>query len=186
MDTNTNQEGSFAEMVEFLSFVSIVFFMIYETTNRLLPSTKPKRKRYLNVELDKSVYDSSLKKKEGDAGYDLCATHDVILKPGKRTFVSLGIKTEYPNDVVGLLFSRSGLSCKHGILLANGAGVIDASFRHEWKACFLNTTDEEFEITKGMRVCQAVFMSLTEVTPRTVESIEQNSRGKGFGSSGFF
>src|SRR5262249_28971178 len=57
-------------------------------------------------------------------GYDLFATSDHIIQPGKRVLVSTGIACAFPSGTYGRIAPRSGLSIKHCIDL--GAGVINA------------------------------------------------------------
>ena len=78
----------------------------------------------------------------GSVGYDLCAAIDepVTLQPGETAYIDSGIAIELPEDasVAGLVFARSGLGSKHGIILANGVGVIDGDYRGECRSILYN------------------------------------------------
>jgi len=58
---------------------------------------------------------------EGDAGFDLYASDNFVLKPMEKKLVTTGIKIEIPEGYVGLIWDRSGLAAKHS--LHNLAGV---------------------------------------------------------------
>ena len=70
----------------------------------------------------------------GSAGYDLsaCLTEDLVIEPGDCVPVSTGIALcPDRQDVVLLVYARSGLATKHGVSMANGVGVIDSDYRGE-------------------------------------------------------
>ncbi len=67
------------------------------------------------------------------AGADLYANvaEDTVIEYGKTMKIKTGIAMEIPEGYVGLIFARSGLSCKHGLAPANKVGVIDSDYRGE-------------------------------------------------------
>ena len=128
---------------------------------------------------------------EGDpenAGYDLKAAHDVIIQPGERTIVKTGLYTEFSNDLQLEIRSRSGLAAKNGIIVLNAPGTIDASYRGEIGVILYNTSKETFEVKKGDRIAQGVFMPAIHPMFVQVESKEKLSETKrgagGFGHTG--
>jgi dUTP pyrophosphatase len=66
-----------------------------------------------------------------DAGLDLRAAEEVILSPKITKKVPTGIHVEIPEGYVGLIFPRSGLASKEGVILSNIVGVIDSDYRGE-------------------------------------------------------
>jgi len=121
-------------------------------------------------------YDRSL-----GAGLDLKSTESVTLEPLRVTLVGLGIRTEFSEDYVALLRGRSGLALRGLQVLG---GVIDASYRGEWKAILLNTHRVPIEIKAGDRVCQAIFVAVPKLNLTFDENLADSVRGvRGFGSS---
>lgn len=122
-----------------------------------------------------------------NAGYDLFARldEDLVVKPGEVVMVPLNVATEIPADCVGLIFQRSSTFNKWKVMLTNSVGVIDSLYcgdGDEWKAQFINLTNEVTTIKPGDKVCQAVFIPLYPLTPVETDTLENNDRG-GFGTS---
>lgn len=124
--------------------------------------------------------------KPGDAGLDLRARVDAVLKPGERCMVPCGIKVAIPQGHAGLVIPRSGLAAHHGITIVNAPGLIDSGYRGEIQAILLNTdAQKSFEIAKGDRIAQLVIVKVPEVCIVETEQLNITSRGnEGFGSSG--
>jgi dUTP pyrophosphatase len=80
---------------------------------------------------------------------------------------------------------RSGLTLKHGIALVNSPGTIDSDYRGPVGVILLNTGDEPFEVTHGLRVAQMVVAPVVQATFRVADQLEATERGAGgFGSTG--
>jgi dUTP pyrophosphatase len=122
----------------------------------------------------------------GDAGLDLYALDDGVLRPGERAGVRTGIAVEIPEGQAGLVLPRSGLARRHGISVVNAPGLIDAGYRGEVEVLLLNTDrSSAFSIAAGDRIAQLVIVSVQ--TPQVVEvdELALSERGSGgFGSSG--
>lgn len=124
-------------------------------------------------------------------GMDICAclpsdvTKYTIL-PLDRCIIPTGLKIELPENYGVLLRDRSGLSTKQGIHVL--AGVIDPSYRGEWKICLLNTSKyDSYSVAHGDRIAQAIFVpNINLIVEEVSEDLLSNSmRGEnGFGSSG--
>lgn len=85
----------------------------------------------LNVKIIKTRVDAVIPQyaTEGSAACDLtaCIGRSVTLMPHCMEKIPTGIAiAPEQNDVVGLVYSRSGMGAKHGITLANSVGVIDS------------------------------------------------------------
>jgi dUTP pyrophosphatase len=83
------------------------------------------------------------------------------------------------------IFARSSTPLKHGLMLANGVGVLDADYcgpTDELKIQLLNVTTKPVSVKAGERLAQGIVLQ----APR-VEFVESEatapSRG-GFGSTG--
>lgn len=127
-----------------------------------------------------------------DAGWDLYASEDIVIKAGNRETVKTGIALQIPEEWVGLVWPRSGMSVKKGIDVL--AGVIDSGYRGEVMVCLYNTNnslplfkDENIDVVikKGDRIAQILFQRVPDVELVEVDELNQSDRGnKGFGSSG--
>lgn len=117
-----------------------------------------------------------------DAGLDLAAIEDFSISPGERRTCGLGFATEFPAIYVAVLRDRSSLGSRGLHCLA---GVIDASYRGEWKVVLLNTSTEIISIKKGERIAQCLFLPVPLVDVQVVDQLPSSDRGAGgFGSSG--
>ena len=122
---------------------------------------------------------------EGDAGMDLCACEDVVLKAGARGMVRTGWSIALPAGTEGQVRPRSGLAFKHGVTVLNSPGTIDEGYRGEVGIILMNHGAEDFEITAGMRIAQLVVAPILRVGVVEVQELSDTQRGAGgFGSSG--
>lgn len=120
----------------------------------------------------------------GDAGFDLTSVEDVEIPAGGRAAVSTGWAVEFPAGYVARILGRSGLMLHHGLSGAL-AGVIDASYRGEWKVIVHNSSHESYRIKKGDRIAQAVFLPVATPEIEEVAELSDSTRGQdGFGSTG--
>lgn len=121
----------------------------------------------------------------GDAGMDVCACEDAVLRPGERRLVRTGLVMELPEDAEAQLRPRSGLALKHGITLLNAPGTVDAGYRGEVGIILINLGQEPFEVRVGMRIAQMVIARVTRANAAEVAEVSDTARGAGgFGSTG--
>lgn len=123
----------------------------------------------------------------GAAGMDLLAAVEapVIIPPGGRALIPTGFCIALPPGYELQLRPRSGLALKHGITLPNAPGTIDEDYRGEIGVIVLNTGNEAFAITRGMRIAQAVVAPVVRALWQVVEDLDETGRGAGgFGSTG--
>ncbi len=89
------------------------------------------------------------------------------------------------NDVVGLLYSRSGMGVKHGIALANSVGVIDSDYRGEIVVVLVNHSDKPYTVNPGDRIAQLIFAPVYTALFTEADLLDDTVRGTGgFGSTG--
>jgi len=122
------------------------------------------------------------------AGVDLMAAIEapLTLAPGGRTLVPTGIAIALPAGYEAQVRPRSGLAARHGIILANAPGTIDADYRGEIMAILANIGAEPFTVEPGMRIAQMVVAPVSRVAWRAVDALPESGRGAGgFGSTGF-
>lgn len=132
-----------------------------------------------SVELPRYAY-------AGDAGLDLRASEDVVLKPFERRLVSTGLAVAIPEGYAGFVQPRSGLALKQGLSMANTPGLIDAHYRGELKICAINLdAQNDIVIKRGDRIAQLVIQRVPVVELQEVDDLDETDRGAGgFGSSG--
>ena len=69
----------------------------------------------------------------GAAGADLRANFEkrdvLVLQPGARALVPVGLRLEIPDGYEVQLRPRSGLALRHGVTLPNTPGTIDSDYR---------------------------------------------------------
>ncbi|WMJ21813.1 dUTP diphosphatase [Paludicola sp. MB14-C6] len=123
----------------------------------------------------------------GSAGYDLYADikEAITIAPNQTvkipTGIAIGISSE---NVVALVYARSGLSTKHGITLANCVGVIDSDYRGEILVALINQSNESYTIQPNERVAQMVLFPIYLPQMNEVAELEDTVRGDGgFGST---
>ena len=126
----------------------------------------------------------------GSAAVDLRAALDegqtVTILPGERYTFPTGISIAPERaDVVAIVASRSGLGVKHGIVAANGIGVIDSDYRGEVHVCLRNNGNEPFTVARGDRIAQLLFLPILTADFMVVRELDETERGTGgFGSTG--
>ncbi|HHT55340.1 MAG TPA: dUTP diphosphatase [Acholeplasma sp.] len=120
------------------------------------------------------------------AGYDLATIVDTEILPGEIKLVPTGLRAKIPTSEVLLVFPRSSLAFKKGLMMSNGVGVIDSDYYHAENEGHIsiplyNFTKETVFINKGERLAQAVFTNYYKTTD---EEENHTVRLGGFGSSG--
>lgn len=121
------------------------------------------------------------------AGMDLLAAiqEPIVLMPGKPALIPSGICIALPEGHEAQIRSRSGLAAKHGVIVLNAPGTIDADYRGEIMGIMMNCGTEPFVIEPAMRFAQMVVAPYTRVTWDETTTLEETSRGQGgFGSTG--
>ena len=123
----------------------------------------------------------------GAAGMDVRAAcdGDVTISPGQVTLVPCGFSIAVPAGYEAQIRPRSGLALKHGIVVANAPGTIDADYRGEVSVILGNVGREKFELRRGMRIAQIVIAPVCRARLVEVDELEPTDRGKGgFGHTG--
>ena len=119
----------------------------------------------------------------GNAGFDLYATEDGVIAPGEREAVPVGICTSFSPQYYMRVAPRSGLAVKSGVDVL--AGVIDSSYRGEWKVILHNTSNVHFHFDIGDRIAQAIPEKISTESFEFVDTLTETERGaSGFGASG--
>lgn len=124
---------------------------------------------------------------QGSAGLDLraCTNDETCIMPGDTALLPTGLAVALPEGSVGLVFGRSGLGIRHGIVPANAVGVIDADYRGEILVGLANHSAEPYIIVPGDRIAQLVIVPVLTPPIEEVINLSDTARGEGgFGSTG--
>jgi len=122
---------------------------------------------------------------DGDAGFDLYVGERLVLASGDRASINTGYKMEIPEGCVGIIYEKSGLSFKHGIITYGN--VIDSGYRGEIHVGVMNLGKENYVFEPGNKVAQMIIHSYEEVKFKEVKDgeLSVSDRGeRGFGSTG--
>jgi len=122
------------------------------------------------------------------AGLDLraCLDEPLELRPDQTSLIQTGIAI-YIGDpnLAAVILPRSGLGHKHGIVLGNLVGLIDADYQGPLMVSCWNRGTTTYTIQPGDRIAQLVFLPITRATFETVDEFIETARGSGgFGHSG--
>ena len=121
----------------------------------------------------------------GDAGADLFSVEEVTIPAGERRDVGTGLALAIPWGYAGFVQPRSGLAFKHGIMVVNSPGLIDAGYRGEVRVSLYNSGREPFVVRVGERIAQLVVQRVEEAAFVAMAELPETIRGEGgFGSSG--
>lgn len=147
-------------------------------------------------------------KKDGDVGYDLPCTEDMIIQPGQRRTISTGIYLEMPDHLWATIEGRSSASkWEYEALKAVDSweasnvhnidgeadvpkfmvitGIIDTGYRGELKAVVINVGPVPVTVKAGERYAQVIFHFRCTPPIEEVDELAPSERGStGFGSSG--
>jgi len=122
------------------------------------------------------------------AGLDLRAMLDapLTLDGGASALIPSGIAIHIGDPgLCAMVLPRSGLGHKHGIVLGNLVGLIDADYQGPLMISCWNRSASAFTIAPGERIAQLVFAPVARVTFDVVDDFAPSERGEGgFGSSG--
>lgn len=124
---------------------------------------------------------------EHAAGLDLRAAVEspTVIEPGAVRLVPTGLCVEIPPGYEGQVRMRSGLALKHGLLLPNAPGTIDADYRGEVQVIVMNASATAFTVERGLRFAQLVIAKVEHATLVEVEELAESARGAGgFGHTG--
>ena len=125
---------------------------------------------------------------EGSAGVDLRAMIEqpLTLEPGAAELIPTGLSIHIEDPgYAGMILPRSGLGHKHGLVLGNLVGLIDADYQGPLMVSCWNRGTNAYTLEVGERLAQLVIVPVVQPTFRMVEDFEETDRGAGgFGSSG--
>ena len=122
------------------------------------------------------------------AGLDLRAALEqaLTLAPGDTALVPSGLAIHLADPgLCAVVLPRSGLGHRHGIVLGNGTGLIDADYQGPLLISTWNRGREPFTIEPGDRIAQLVILPIVRATLQVVDTFTDSARGSGgFGHTG--
>lgn len=122
------------------------------------------------------------------AGLDLraCLQESLIIHPGETHLLPTGIAIHIGDaHMAAVILPRSGLGHKHGLVLGNLVGLIDADYQGPLMVSCWNRGSMAYTVTPGDRIAQLVFMPIVRTHFNIVDEFDTTERGAGgFGSSG--
>ncbi|MBU3724623.1 MAG: dUTP diphosphatase [Burkholderiaceae bacterium] len=124
----------------------------------------------------------------GAAGIDLRAAIDapMMLAPGQTELIPTGLSIYIADSgYAGMILPRSGLGHKHGIVLGNLVGLIDADYQGPLMVSAWNRGNQAFTLNPMERLAQLVIVPVQQVEFNVVQEFVSTDRGEGgFGSTG--
>ena len=124
----------------------------------------------------------------GAAGMDLraCVDAPLELAPGQCELIPTGIAMHIADPgYCALILPRSGLGHKHGIVLGNLVGLIDADYQGPLMVSCWNRGSSAFTVQPLERLAQLVIVPVVQASWKVVDTFTPTARGEGgFGSTG--
>ena len=122
------------------------------------------------------------------AGLDLRAALEapLALAPGDAALIPSGLAIHIADPgLCAVILPRSGLGHKHGIVLGNGTGLIDADYQGPLMISTWNRGGATYTIAPGDRIAQLVLLPVVRAELQVVDTFEGSARGEGgFGHTG--
>jgi dUTP pyrophosphatase len=124
----------------------------------------------------------------GSAGMDLRAAIEapLTLQPGESALVPSGMAIHIGDPGwCALIVPRSGLGHKHGLVMGNLVGVIDADYQGPLMISCWNRGTQPYTIAVGDRIAQLLLVPVAQARLKVVQEFAPSQRGEGgFGSTG--
>lgn len=127
-----------------------------------------------------------VRKTAESAGYDIESAEDADLLPGRVTVLVTGLKAYMEPGEYLAVHIRSSMGIKHGLMLANGTGIIDGDYYnnednegHIMIAVY-NASGTPFHVSKGDRIAQGIFCRYLTADGDSAEGVRRG----GVGSTG--
>ena len=110
----------------------------------------------------------------------------IKIRPFERIMFDTGLTVADMSENIELqVRSRSGVSLKRGLFVANQPGTIDPDYRGVVGVIIYNSTPFLNKVEKGERIAQIVASEFVRVDISSIDEISTTNRGSdGFGSTG--
>lgn len=121
----------------------------------------------------------------GNSGADLFSAGDYTIPSMGCALIATGLYVEVPVGVDMQIRSKSGIALKNNVFVLNSPGTVDPSYRGEVKVIMYNLGESVYQIKKGDKIAQAVFLPCLYAEFEEVENLSETVRGEGgFGHTG--
>lgn len=135
----------------------------------------------MKIKLDKGAFPPE-RAHDTDAGMDIKSPAQAWIPPHSAVLIRTGVHIELPQNTAGILISKSGLNCQHGITTT---GLIDEGYTGEICVMMHNHSNDGYMVHKGDKITQLV---VTPVIYESIEIVDEIASGdrssNGFGSTG--
>lgn len=125
---------------------------------------------------------------DASAGLDLraCINQTLTIKPNQTELIPTGIAIFIADpELTAIILPRSGLGHKHGLVLGNLVGLIDADYQGPLMISCWNRSQLAYTLSPGDRIAQLVFLPIVRTRFQVVNEFVKTERGSGgFGHSG--
>ena len=156
-----------------------------ELENKMM---NPDTRMTLNFKKSDEMVETPFYNYPTDSGFDLYANEDVLIQPFGRALIPTGLSFDIGDGFEIQVRSKSGLALNHGLFVLNSPGTVDNGYTSEIKVILFNTNQVPYQISKGMKIAQAVVSPVVNgkwVNLQEVDIIEDKDRNaNGFGSTG--
>lgn len=112
---------------------------------------------------------------KSDAGIDVYAPCNNIIKSGETKQIKLGISIEIEEDEVAIMSERSGMAIKYNI--HSIGNIIDSGYRGEISIILQNNGKEDFIIKEGDKIGQIIILKLGNREVIEVKELSETERG---------
>ncbi|XP_065643073.1 deoxyuridine 5'-triphosphate nucleotidohydrolase-like [Hydra vulgaris] len=153
-------------------------------------------KEFKSLEIT-DIHEWSFYETKESACFDLRSSKDVILQPHQRVLVNTGVYIDkMDSNLVGQIYSKSGIAFKHGVVVFNAPGIIDVDYKDEIKVLLMNHSEENVVFKRGDAIAQMGFVKMFKAVKNVIEfdgcccgqvkmtMIKDVERKGGFGSTG--
>ena len=164
-----------------IKFEKVSYGQFYDSYKEMNPE--------LDAEFIGQMYDDlklPARATKGSAGHDFVAPFAFSLAPGETIKIPTGIRAIFPEDVVLVIFPRSGLGFKYREQMDNTIPVIDSDYQfsdNEGHIMLKITNDSKngkvMEIERGKGIAQGIFLPYLTTDDDAVTT----TRNGGFGST---
>ena len=115
-----------------------------------------------------------------------CLDAPLELAPGEAKLIPTGLAIHIADPgLAAMILPRSGLGHKHGIVLGNLVGLIDADYQGPLMVSCWNRGVAVYTVQPLERIAQMVIVPVVQARFRRVETFDESARGAGgFGSTG--
>ena len=118
-----------------------------------------------------------------DAGMDLFALEDRLIKHGEIAQIETGIAIELPKGYAALIWDKSGIAMTQGLKVMGG--VIDSGYSGDYTVGLANLSGKDFKVEKHSKIAQALIQKVEHPEIIEVTKIAAGKRGTNrFGSTG--